>query len=158
MSSWMKAGLIGIAAMFLITLLGLIPEISCLYLPLMLITYFVVGGLAASLIPPQTESSDSAKHGAMAAMLAALGGGIIGIITTTIYAITNSANDIRTQVPPEFLKMLRDSNIDPNTLNTPAVRFGIPIGANMICCTVWIFIAAILGAIGWIVYSSMNSK
>ena len=46
MNAWLKAGLIGIAILVVLNLLGIIQILNCIVAPLRWITYIVVGVLA----------------------------------------------------------------------------------------------------------------
>ena len=86
MPGWLKAGLIGAAVLVLLNLIGLIPLLGCITLPLTVLTYGVIGGLAASYLPPVRAAGQGAGQGALAALVAALVGGIVGLIIAVIQA------------------------------------------------------------------------
>lgn len=70
MSAWLKAGLVGIAILIVLNLIGLIPFLGCITAPLSLTAYIVVGVLAASYMPPKRETGTAAGQGALAAVVA----------------------------------------------------------------------------------------
>jgi len=168
MSGWLKAGLICLGILVVLSLLGLIPFVALCVLPLRWVTYIVVGVLAASYMLPPRETGEAAKQGALAGIVAAAGGGLVGLVIAMIQAGTTGAmqlGDILRQLPPEAIQGLRDAGIPPEFL------FGGPGGAaaggaaaiggaaicGSMCCFGGIIFAAILGALGaWIYASTKN--
>ena len=167
MSGWLKAGLIGLGILVVLSLLGLIPFVGLCVIPLRWITYIVVGVLAASYMLPPRETGEAAKQGALAGVVAAAGGGFIGLVIALIQAGTTGAmqiGEIIRQLPPEAMQALRESGIPPELL------FGGPGGAaggaaaiggaascGSMCCFGGIIFAALLGALGaWIYASTKN--
>jgi len=144
MPGWLKAGLIGAAMLVLLNLIGLIPLLVCITLPLTILAYAVIGGLAASYLPPVRTAGQGAGHGALAALIASLIGGVVGLIIGVIQASLVDTAQILSQLPPEFQQVIRDSGISPSFL---AGAGGATIRGS-ICCGVGMLIAASLGAIG----------
>jgi len=155
MSGWLKAGLIGVAILVVLNLIGLIPVLACITTPLSLIAYIVVGVLAASYMQPRRETGKAAGQGALAALLAGFGGGIVGFIITLIKgAIGGAAQlpEIMQQIPPEFRGQVRDLGIPVEFL---AGAGGAAVCGSM-CCLVGVFVAAALGAIGGAIYAAVK--
>jgi hypothetical protein len=144
MPGWLKAGLIGAAALVLLNLIGLIPFLGCVTLPLTIVVYAVVGGMAASYMPPVRTAGQGAGQGALAALVAALIGGFVGLIIAVIQASLGDTAQILSQLPPEALQAVKDAGIPPDLL---AGLGGASI-CGSVCCGIGMLIAAILGAVG----------
>ena len=156
MSPWLKAGLIGGAALIVLNLLSLIPIVGLVFCLLGMLAYIGIGVLAAYWIPPLREAGQAAGQGALAAALAALIGGIVNTITTTIQMTLTDTAAIISQMPAESLQHLEDVGIDPNLfVGTGA---GALSGAlcGSICCVAGLILAAILGAIGGAIFAGIK--
>jgi len=152
MSGWLKAGLIGGGVLIVLQLIGLIPFLGCVTLPLILVVYIVIGALAASYLPPIRQVGQGAGQGVLAALIAQLMGGIIGLIIAIIQAASGATANFLSQVPPGTLQQLRDAGIPPHMLVGT-------VGASIcgsVCCVAGIVIAAMLGAIGGAIYAAMK--
>jgi hypothetical protein len=153
MSPWLKAGLIGAAVVTVLNLLGLIPCVGVVTCMLGLLVYVGVGALAAYWIPPLRLAGPAAGQGALAAVLAALIGGIVNVIIITVQmAITDTAS-ILSQIPAETMQQLEQAGIDPSMLVGPGA--GVMIGS--VCCLGGLIFAAILGAIGGAIFAAVKS-
>lgn len=153
MSPWVKAGLIGGAIVVVLNLLGLIPCAGVVFCGLGILAYAGIGALAAYWMPPLRSAGPAAGQGALAAGLAAVIGGIVNWIVTTIqFAITDTATVIES-IPAESLQQLRDAGIDPS------VFAGSGAGAAFggICCGAGFLIAIVLGAIGGAIFAAVKS-
>lgn len=158
MSAWLKAGLVGVAILIVLNLIGLIPFLGCITAPLSLVAYIVVGVLAASYLPPRRETGIAAGQGALAAIVAGFGGGVvalgIGMIQSAMGRAYQGAQ-LLSQIPPEIRNQLGDLGINPDLV----AGFG-GIGAaaicGSICCLGSILFAAVLGAIGAAIYAAVN--
>lgn len=146
MPGWLKAGLIGAAVLFVLQLISLIPLVACVTIPLGWVTYAVVGGLAASYLPPVRNAGQGAGQGALAGLVAALAGGMIGIIVAIIQAALGGTPSALSQMPSAALDALGDAGLPPKLL--------LGIGGATMCCCVGMFIAAVLGAIGGGIYGA----
>ena len=69
----LKAGLIGAAIVLVLNLIGIIPVIGCIGLPLELVAYGVIGALAALWMTPRREAGRAAGQGALAGLIAGRG-------------------------------------------------------------------------------------
>jgi hypothetical protein len=151
MTGWLKAGLIGVLVLIVLDLIGLIPILGCITIPLVLITYIVVGVLAAAWSMPPRNAGSGAGQGAGAALIAALGNGIVNIIITVVQASSGALqSQVFSQLPPEVLQQLQQSGV-------PAEFFaGVAGGAiiGTVCCFLGLFVAAILGAVGGAIYAA----
>lgn len=153
MSPWVKAGLLGGAIVVVLNLLGLIPCAGIVFCGLGILAYAGIGALAAYWMPPLRSAGPAAGQGALAAGLAAVIGGIVNWIVTTIqFAITDTATVIES-IPAESLQQLRDAGIDPS------VFAGSGAGAAFggVCCGAGFLIAIVLGAIGGAIFAAVKS-
>jgi hypothetical protein len=152
MSPWLKAGLIGAVVLVVLNLLGLIPCVGVITCILGLLSYAVIGALAAYWMPPMRAAGDAAGQGALAALVAALIGGVVNAILITIQiALVNTAT-ILSEIPPESLQQLQQAGIDPSVFTGPAA--GVLIGS--VCCAGGLVLAAILGAIGGVIFAAIK--
>jgi hypothetical protein len=158
MSAWLKAGLVGVVILIVLNLIGQIPFVGCITAPLSLAAYIVVGLLAASYLPPKREAGYAAGQGALAAIIAALGGGIaslgIGVIRAALGGVYQGAQ-IFAQLPPEIRYQLRDLGVNPE-LFAGRTGIGSAMICGSVCCLGGIVFAAVLGAIGAAIYASVN--
>ncbi len=158
MSGWLKAGLIGVAILIVLNLIGLIPFLVCITGPLSLAVYFVVGLLVASYLPPRREVGAAAGQGALAAIVAGLGGGVvslvIGVIRAAMGGVVQGA-EILSQLPPEIRYQFHDLGISTDMVSWFGGIGGAAI-CGSICCLGGIVFAAILGAVGAAIYASVN--
>jgi hypothetical protein len=152
MSGWLKAGLIGGGILIVLQLIGLIPLLSCVTLPLTFIALIVVGALAASYLPPVRQVSHAAGQGLLAALISELVGGVVGLVIAIIQAASGVTARALSQIPPEALQQLQDVGIPMSMLAGVA---GASI-VGSICCVVGIVIAAVLGAIGGAIYAAIK--
>jgi hypothetical protein len=145
--------LIGAAILVVIKLIGIIPYIGCVSLPLNLITYVGVGVLAAMYLPPLRTAWRGAGEGALAALIASLIGGITGMIIALARSSVTGAQAMA-QLPPGVLDMVRESGISPGFL------FGVG-GTSIfgsICCLSGILVAVALAAIGGAIYAAAKPE
>ncbi len=153
MSPWLKAGLIGAAILFVLNVLGVIPCIGCLTLLLGFLAYVGIGALAAYFLPPVREAGTAGWQGALAAVIAALVGGLVNMVIATVrMAVTDSAAML-SQMPPEVLQQLRDAGVDVANMG-PA--FGLLGGS--VCCGSGLILAAILGAVGGAIFAAVQPE
>lgn len=160
MSGWLKAGLIGVAILIVLNLIGLIPFLACITAPLSWITYVVVGVLAASYMAPRREAGKAAGQGALAALLAGFGGGIVSAIIGAIRAATGGVTqygEMMSQIPPDVIRELRNAGISPDMV-AGVGGIGGAIVCGSMCCLVGVFVAAALGAIGGAIYAAVKPE
>lgn len=149
MQAVLKAGGVGAGVLIVLSLLGLIPCLGCLSIPLSVAAYIGIGVLAAYwMVLPRTVSS-GATNGAVAAIVAALIDGVVSsLINTAQFAISGA--DPFTQalegLPPEQLAAFQDAGIDPATFAGLGIA-GV-LGIAAVCCVIWLVVAAALGAAG----------
>jgi len=157
MNAWLKAGLIGIAILVVLNLIGLISFLGCIVAPLRWITYIVVGVLAASYMLPGREAGKAAGQGALAGAIAGLGGGVVNFIIAMIQTATGGAAQALQaleQLPPELRYQIRDLGISPELL----AGVGGTAVCSSICCFGGILLAAALGAIGAAIYAAAKPE
>jgi hypothetical protein len=157
MNAWLKAGLIGIAILVVLNLIGLIPFVNCIVAPLSWITYIVVGVLAASYMLPRRDAGKAAGQGALAGVIAGLGGGIVSFIIAMIRSATGGAAQVLQvleQLPPELRYQMRDLGVGPELL---AGVGGVAVCSSL-CCIGGILLAAALGAIGAAIYAAAKPE
>lgn len=154
MQGWLRAGLIGVLILVVLDLLGLIPFAVCFTWPLGLLTYVLVGVLAASYMPPVRDAGAAAGQGALAALVASLGGGLVWIVINVIQASAGGMARAFNQIPPQLQQQLYDSGISPN--------FALGVGGvsifSSICCSIGVLVAVALGALGGAIYAASKPR
>lgn len=155
MSSWAKAGLIGGAVLVVLNILGLIPIVGFATCCLGILAYVGIGLLGAHWMPPQREPGPAAGQGALAAVVAALIGGVANIIILLFETAALGPGGIASQLSPQTLSQLEQLGMDPKMLDTFVGPAGAALGGS-ICCLGGLFLAAILGAIGGAIYASVQ--
>jgi len=153
MSPWLKAGLVGAAVLVVINVFGLLPCIGLISCALGLLAYIGIGVLAAYWMPPIREPGPGAAQGAGAAALAALIGGIVNSVITTIQWATVDQAEILAALPAEQLQQLQDVGFDPTMFAGPG--FGLAVAS--LCCLGGLILAAILGAVGGAVFAGIKA-
>lgn len=152
MQAVLKAGGVGAAILIILNILGLIPCVGCITLVLSLAAYVGIGMLAAHwMMLPRTARS-AATNGAIAAAAAALIGGLVNLVVVGLYAAISGATQL-SQISPGQLQTLYDLGIDPAVLAGPVAAVGI----SAFCCTIFLFIAAGLGAAGGAFWGSRHT-
>lgn len=157
MAPWLKAGLIGAAVLVVLNLLKLVPCVGVIACLLGFVVYVVIGGLAAHYVPPTRNAGQGAGQGALAAVGAALIGGIVNLILVTVQATTLTSAELLASIPPDLLQQLEAAGFNPGMLD----RFAGPVGGlvtGSLCCGVGIVLAAILGAIGGAVFAGIKPE
>lgn len=157
MSPWLKAGLIGAGVLVLINLLGLIPYLGCLALPLTLIAYLGVGVLAASYQPAPRQAGPAAGQGALAALVAGIIGGLVSWALTLIQAALGGTAQAFSQLPPELMRQMQQLQADTGMSPEMLAGAGALVGGGL-CCSVGVLIAVALGAIGGAVYAALKPE
>jgi len=143
MPSWLKAGLIAGAYLIVVALIGFIPVLGCLSLPLTWIGYILAGVLAVLFLPPVRTAGQGAGQGALAAAVAQVMGGLVNIIVGIVQASSVNGEQVLSQIPPESMEQLRSIGIDPSIIVGPAGTGSI----LLVCCGIGVFVAAALGAV-----------
>ncbi len=143
MQAVIKAGGIGAAGLIVLNLLGLIPCVGCITFIVSLAAYVGIGVLAAFWMTLPRTAGSGATNGAVAGVIAALIAGVVNVVIMGIYSAISGATQL-SQVPPEQLDALIEMGIDPAMLAGPVAA----VVVGTLCCTVFLFIAAGLGAAG----------
>lgn len=159
MSNWLKAGLIGAAAVVGLNLLGLIPCVGCITWLLVLVAYGCVGALAAYWMPTVRMAGPAAGQGALAGLIAGAIGGVVGIFLSVVQAavIGPLQAEMFKLLPPEALSELYRAGIDPGQLLRPGPGL-VGFGGATVCCGIGLAIAAGLGALGAIIFVAMRPE
>jgi len=159
MKPWLKAGLIGAAIMVVLNVMNLLNlpgAITCCVCILWPVVYAGIGALAASFMPPVRDSGTAAGQGALAAALAQFGGGIVLTIITAIQGTTASQ-----VLPPELIQQWQSAGLDPAVLQNVFDKLSGPTGGILtggICCIGGMIVAAILGALGGLIFASIKRE
>ena len=153
---WLRAGLIGAGVLVVLSLLSLIPFISCIVSPLQLVAFGGVGALAASYLAPRRETGRAAGQGALAGVIAGL---VAGIVSTILAPISLSASGgtaaMLSQLPPETLQQFEQAGMDPAMF----LNAGTVTGATAICCLPGgLIVGALLGALGGLIYAAVKPE
>lgn len=148
---WLRAGLIGAGVVIIINLLGLIPGVGVITLPLMFVALAGVGTLAASFMAPRREVGRGAAQGALAGLMAGLAGGIVyAIMFGTSMSALGGAQGFVAQLPPQLMEQYRQMGVDPAAIFTS----GLLTTFVALCCFPTSLIAgALLGALGGTIYA-----
>ncbi len=152
----LKAGLIGAAVLLVVNLIGLIPLLSCLTLPLELVAYIAVGVLAAFWMTPRRETGRAAGQGALAGLIAGAVGGLIrAVLTPVSMALAGGSQVFLSQLPPESLQALQQAGIDPSTVFSGGTFAGI---ALLCCLPASLLLGAGLGALGGAIFAAARPE
>ena len=152
----LKAGLIGAAIVLVLNLIGIIPVIGCIGLPLELVAYGVIGALAALWMTPRRAAGRAAGQGALAGLIAAAVSGVVRAILTPIsMQLSGGTSAILSQVPPESLQALQQAGIDPNVI----FGGGTMAGLVLVCCLpLGLMLGAGLGALGGLIFAAAKPE
>ena len=158
----LKAGLIGAAVIFVITLLSLIPmllpkasTLNCVCCGLEFIVFAGIGVLAGFFLTPPREAGAGAGAGAVAGLVSGLVDGVLSIIIAAIQ-VAVVGTDFVSVLDPEQIKMLTDLGVDPSSFATFSGWGGVAIGGGL-CCVGYLVIGAALGAIGGAIFAAAKS-
>jgi hypothetical protein len=152
----LKAGAVGAGVIIVLNLIGLIPCVGCIAGILGLLAYVGAGALAAYWLPPVRTAGEGAGAGAIAGVVAGIVGGIVNIIIAALRFVISggpgAAMRQMGQVPPEVMRQLYDAGLDPRLF----ASIGGVIGLSAVCCVFGFVLAAILGAIGGIIFAAVK--
>ena len=158
----LKAGLIGAAILFVLTLLALIPVafLDCVCCGVELLAYAGIGVLAGSFLTAPRDAGTGAGAGAIAGVISGLVAGIISMIVAAIQGATGAAS--AGLLDPQMLEQLTELGVelDPEMLE---IFTGAGAGAGMgilggsLCCVGSLAIGAALGAIGGAIFGASKS-
>jgi hypothetical protein len=152
----LKAGLLGAIIVLLSNLVGIIPVIGCIGLPLELIAYIAIGALAAFWIVPPRATGRAAGQGALAGLIAGAASGIIRTILTPLsMKLSGGTSAILSQLPAESLQQLEQAGIDPNVIFGGGTMAGIVLAC---CLPAGLLIGAGLGALGGVIFAAAKPE
>jgi hypothetical protein len=156
MKPGVKAGLIGGAVLIVLNLLGLVPVLGCVSMPLQLLGYVGIGMLAGFWLTPRREAGRAAGQGAIAGLIAAAIGGVVSIALAPVsLALSGGPQAILSQLPAESLEALRSAGIDPSAI----INSGTTAGLTAICCVpVGLLLGAGLGALGGVILAGIKPE
>jgi len=154
MPAWLKAGLIAGVYLIVVALIGFVPVLGCLSLPLTWIGYILAGVLAVIFLPPGRAAGQGAGVGALAAAVAQVLGGLVNIIGGMLQASSVSAEQVLSQIPPESMEQLRAVGIDPSIFVSPAGTGSV----LLVCCGIGVLVAAVLGAISGAITAAVKPE
>ncbi len=149
---WLRAGLIGAGMLIVINLLGLIPAMGAVSLPLQPVALAGAGALAASFMLPRREAGRGAGQGALAGLLAGLASGITFVITFGVgLSSMGGPQGIVSQLPPQLLQQYQQLGMDPAAV----LNSGLLTTFAVLCCLPTLVIAGVLlGALGGLIYAA----
>jgi hypothetical protein len=152
----LKAGLVGAIIVLVFNLVGIIPVIGCVGLPLELIAYIAIGALAAFWITPRREGGRAAGQGALAGLIAGAVSGVLrAILTPLSMRLSGGTSAILSQLPAESLQSLQQAGIDPNVI----FGGGTMAGLVLVCCLpLGLLIGAGLGALGGLIFAAAKPE
>jgi hypothetical protein len=154
----LKAGAVGAGVIVVLNLIGLIPCAGCVTCILGLLAYVGAGALAAYWLPPVRTAGEGAGAGAIAGVVAGIIGGIVNMIIAAVqFAISGgpaAAMRQMDQLPPEVTRYLWDAGVDPRIF----ASIGGVLGVSSVCCVVGFILAAVLGAIGGVIFAAAKPE
>jgi hypothetical protein len=154
--AWLKSGLAGAGVAIVLQILGIIPCVKCLILPITCVAWFIIplvsGYLAATWAKvARDEFQKGAKEGALAGLVL---GGVSGLVSIPIQMFSALIN----QGQNAALSALNDQEVD----YTDYVDIPSGIVGAMICgsigCAIGLVIDVLLSALGGIIKVAMSKK
>ena len=161
MSGWLKAGLIGAVILILLKVVEVVPCVVCCALPLEWVAFGCIGALAAYWIPPGARTMGAgAGQGALAGLLAAAIGGVIGIGVNVVGATVLQPLQVATwrMLPPDVLRGMVEAGIDPSMFTGAGADVVGTITSGSVCCGIGLVVAAALGALGGLIFAAVKSE
>jgi hypothetical protein len=156
----LKAGAVGAGAVIVLNLMGLIPCVGCFTCILGLLAYVGAGALAAYWLPPVRTAGESASAGAIAGVVAGIVGGIVNMMIAAFqFTISGGSGAMMRQMgqlPPEVMRELQQTGIDPRIFAGTSIA-GV-IGISAMCCVLGFILAALLGAIGGVIFAAAKPE
>jgi hypothetical protein len=151
-----RAGLVGGLIGLVVSLIGLIPAVGCITLPLWLAAFLAAGGLAAHWMPPRRQTGPAAGAGAVAGVITGLISGLISVLLTPLsLSISGGPQAIISQLPPESLEAFEQVGVDPSLL----FGAGTLAGVTALCCLpIGLVGGAALGALGGLIYAAAKPE
>jgi hypothetical protein len=160
MTGWLKAGLIGAGIVVVLKVLQQVPGVNCCAIPGEWVAYGCIGALAAYWVSPMRTAGAGAGQGALAGLIAAAIGGVIGIgvdlIGSTLMAPLYSS--MLHNLPPEVLRQMLDMGFDPRVLTSAGANTVGTVTGGAMCCGAGLVIGAALGAVGGLVFAVVRPQ
>lgn len=160
MSGWLKAGLIGAGILVAISIVGALPWLGCCAVPVEWVALGCIGALAVYWLSPVSSLASAAGYGALAALIAAAIGGIVGAVIDTVSAAVLGPAQLEwlENMPPEVWRQWRAWGIDPRMFAQP--RFGTlaALIGSISCCGFTLAIGAGLGALGGVIFAAIRQE
>lgn len=146
--------------MVVLKVLQLVPCVNCCAIPAEWVAYGCIGALAAYWILPARTMGAGAGQGALAGLIAAAVGGVVGIgiavVGNAVFGPMQVA--MLRQLPPDVLQGMVEAGIDPRMLSGAGTGAVETITNSSICCGIGLVIAAALGALGGLVFAAVKSE
>jgi len=156
----LKAGAVGAGVLVVLNLIGLIPCVGCITCILGLLAYVGAGALAAYWLPPTRTAGEGAGAGAIAGVVAGIVSGIVNMIIAALqFAISGGPGAMMkqmSQLPPEVMRELHQAGVDPSIFAGTSIA-GV-IGLSAMCCVITFTLAAVLGAIGGVIFAAAKPE
>jgi hypothetical protein len=139
-----------------VNLLGLIPALGAISLPLQPVALVGAGALAASFMLPRREAGRGAGQGALAGLLAGLAGGIALVVVVALgLSSGGGVQSMISQMPPELLQQYQQMGVDPNAIFTSGL---LTTFAAACCLPTSLIAGALLGALGGMIYAAAKPE
>jgi hypothetical protein len=149
----LKAGLIGGIGAVVAALIGLIPLLGCVGLPLEWLVFLVSGVLAAAWLLPPRSSGRGAGEGALAGLISGIVSALARMLLAPVsLAASGGPEAILSQLPADQVQTLAQAGIDPRTF----VSTGAVLGVGACCGLFTIVLALGLGALGGLIYAAAD--
>ena len=159
MSGWLKAGLIGAVILVVLKVLEVVPCFICCGIPLEWVVMGCIGALAAYWIPVGSRTIGAgAGQGALAGLIAAAIGGVIGIGVNVVGNTVLQPLQVATfrALPPDVLEGMFEAGLDPSMLTGAGTDIVGTIGTGSVCCGIGLVVAAALGALGGLIFAALK--
>jgi hypothetical protein len=159
MSGWLKAGLIGAVILVVLKVVEVVPCFICCGIPLEWVAMGCIGALAAYWIPIGSRTIGAgAGHGALAGLIAAAIGGVIGIGVNVVGTTVLQPLQVSMwrQLPPEVLQGMIEAGVDPGMFVGEGASVLGTIGTGSVCCGIGLVVAAALGALGGLIFAAVK--
>ena len=151
MSNWLRAGLVGAAAVVALQFVGIIPCVGCVTWILGYVAYGCIGALAAYWMSPPREPAPAAGHGALAGAIAGAIGGAVGLIL----ALGMTAIFVPLGVLAESLE---GTGLDPSALWEAFAAMVGSVTCGTGCYALGVGVAAGLGALGGLIFAAVQPE
>ncbi len=154
-SSWLKAGLLAAAVSIILSIIGMIPCIGCLFLPITCIAWFAIpigaGYLAAEWADlKRDEFAEGAKNGALAGVVLGIASGSVSFVLNIIKSLLN----LSSQTALTFLEENSEiSDLFPSTLG-----IGTTLISGCLCFFFGVIMNVLFSTLGGIIKIALSKK